>query len=410
MTTPVAATEQSPARENSPPGRKLPWPVRLFTRLSERGLPPPVCAVRVASGIELPAADGVPLRADHYIPQLTGPRPTLLVRTPYGRGFPWAFLFGSLFAERGYHVLIESCRGTGGSGGTYQPWQHEREDGQATVAWLREQDWFTGELATIGPSYLGYVQWALAADAPPELRAMIVQVGASGPYPLLYPGGAFALENMLVGVVAMRYWEHGLRAVFRAMLRLQARIGKATRTLPLIDAYPRATGGRIGYFDDWLTHPDAADPYWTSLGTRAGAPAPAVPISLLSGWQDICLDQTLVEYQRLRAEGRTPRLVIGPWSHASGFNDDLPIVMGEALAWLSAYCSDDPAGWTQPPVRVHVGGCAEWRDLPDWPPPQSAAQTWRLAAGGTLSTGQPAQPGAPDSGTKQDPRRADPSP
>ncbi len=178
------------ARDNSPPpaGRRLPWPVRLFTRLSRRGLPPPVCAVRVAAGIEVPAADGVPLRTDHYIPQLTGPRPTLLVRSLMAAGFPWAFLFGGLFAERGYHVVIQSCRGTGGSGGEQYPLRHERADGQAAVAWLRQQDWFTGELATIGPSYLGYTQWALAGDAPPELRAMMVQNGVSVPHPLLYPG------------------------------------------------------------------------------------------------------------------------------------------------------------------------------------------------------------------------------
>ncbi len=373
---------------------RLPRSVRLFTRLSRRGLPPPVCAVRVAAGIDVPAADGVPLRTDHYIPQLPGPWPTLLVRTPYGRGFPWAFLFGGVFAERGFHVVIQSCRGTGGSGGEYQPWRHERADGQAAVAWLRQQDWFSGELATIGPSYLGYVQWALAADAPPELRAMIVQVGASAPCPLFYPGGAFALENMLVGVVAMRRWEHGLGAVLRGMLRLRARIRRATGTLPLIDAYPAATGGRIGYFEDWLRHPAADDPYWTSLDAAAGAPAPAVPVSLLTGWWDICLDQTLAGYQRLRAAGHQPRLVIGPWTHTSAFNDDLPIVVGEALGWLAAQLGQDPPGWAQPPVRVHVGGDGGWRDLPDWPPPQSAGQIWWLAADGTLSTEPPARPGA----------------
>jgi putative CocE/NonD family hydrolase len=412
MTSPISATTQRAARENSPPGRRLPWSARLFTRLSRRGLPPPVCGVRVAPGIEVPAADGVPLRTDHYIPQLTGPRPALLVRTPYGRGFPWAFLFGGLFAERGYHVIIQSCRGTGGSGGTFQPWRHERADGQATVAWLRQQDWFTGELATIGPSYLGYTQWALAADPPPELRAMIVQVGASAPYPLFYPGGAFALENMLLGVVAMRYWERGFGAVFRALLRLQTRIRRVTRTLPVLDAYPKATGGRIGYFEEWLTHPDAADPYWTSpdatsADAAAGGPVPAVPVSLLTGWQDICLDENLAEYRRLRAAGRTPRLVIGPWSHTSGFNDDLPVVVGEALDWLTAYCSKDPAGWSRPPVRVHVGGGrGEWRDLPDWPPPGPAGQLWRLAADGQLSAGPLARPGV--SSFRYDP--ADPTP
>ena len=53
------------------------------------------------------------------------------------------------------------------------------------MAWLREQDWFTGALATIGPSYLGSVQWALATDPPPELRAMVTQNGVSDPYSVI---------------------------------------------------------------------------------------------------------------------------------------------------------------------------------------------------------------------------------
>jgi len=409
MTSPIPGTTPRAARENSPPpaGRRLPWRVRLFTRLSRRGLPPPVCRVRVAAGIEVPAADGVPLRTDHYIPQLTGPRPALLVRTPYGRGFPWAFLFGSLFAERGFHVIIQSCRGTAGSGGEQYPLRHERADGLAAVAWLRRQDWFTGELATIGPSYLGYTQWALAGDAPPELRAMIVQNGVSVPHPLMYPGGAFALENILVPTAFTLSWHRGLRALLRAMLRMQRRLRQVARTLPMIDAYRPALGGRVGFFEDWLTHPDAADPYWASLDVTAGAPVPTVPVSLLSGWQDFCLDPTLAEYRRLRAAGRTPRLVIGPWTHASAFNDDLPIVVGEALSWLTAQCSRDPAGWPKSPVRVHVGGGrGEWRDLPDWPPPQSAGQLWRPAADGTLSTGEAARTGV--SSLRYDP--ADPTP
>ena len=61
MTSPTSATTQRAARENSPPSRRLPWSARLFTQLSRRGLPPPVCGVRVAPGMEVPAADGVPL-------------------------------------------------------------------------------------------------------------------------------------------------------------------------------------------------------------------------------------------------------------------------------------------------------------------------------------------------------------
>ena len=318
MTSPISATAPRAARENSLPGRRLPWSARLFTRLSRRGLPPPVCGVRVAPGIEVPAADGVPLRTDHYIPQLTGPRPAVLVRTPYGRGFPWAFLFGGLFAERVYHVIIQSCRGTGGSGGTLDPWRHEVADGQATVAWLREQEWFTGELATIGPSYLGYTQWALAADPPPELRAMIVQVGASAPYPLFVPGWR------------VRAGEHADRRRGHALLLGTWTRRGAPRPAAIAGPDPaghpdpagarqhtsKATGGRIGYFDEWLTHPDAADPYWT-FARRRGRPPPRrapVPVSLLTGWQD---DLPGPEPGRIpAAAGRGPHPTA--WSSARG--------------------------------------------------------------------------------------------
>ena len=54
---------------------------------------------------------------------------------------------------------------------------HEASDAADTAAWLREQSWFTGTFATIGLSYLGYTQWALLADPPPELAAAVITVG-----------------------------------------------------------------------------------------------------------------------------------------------------------------------------------------------------------------------------------------
>ena len=380
-----------------------------------RDLPPPECAVRVDAGLHVPAADGVPLITDHYIPQVDSPRPTVLVRTPYGRGFPWDHLFGGLVAERGFHVVIQSCRGTGGSGGEYQPFTREQGDGLATVAWLREQDWFTGVLATIGPSYLSSVQWALATDPPPELRAMVTQNGVSDPYSVIWPGGAFALENMLVATAATLGFQRGMGALIRTGLRVQRHMRRVGRQLPLIDAYPPALGTRVSYVDEWLRAPDRADPYWTSLEIGADRPVPPVPASLLTGWWDACLDQVLERYRQLRDSGTPARLVVGPWTHASGFNQGLPVVLGEALSWLRAYTADAQAPEPIPnenlPVRVHVGGAGEWRDLADWPPPELTRQPWYLGAEGRLVSEppelqDPAQPGV--SSFRYDP--ADPTP
>ncbi len=399
-------TEPLPGR-----GATLPRHVRLMMRLSRRdlrNLPPPEGAVRVDAGLAVPAADGVPLITDHYIPQVDSPRPTVLVRTPYGRSFPWDHLFGGLIAEQGFHVVIQSCRGTGGSGGEYEPFRHERADGRATVAWLRGQPWFTGALATIGPSYLGYVQFALAADAPPELRAMVVQVAMSGPYQFIYPGGALALENVLVATAATLGFEHGMAAVIRTGLRVQRRMRRVSRDLPLIRAYPPALGRRVPWLEDWLTHPDRTDPYWADLQIPVGTLAPAVPVSLLTGWWDACLDPVLEDYGRLRATGHPVRLVIGPWTHTSAFNKALPVVLGEAIGWLRAYTGDGETVRNEDqPVRVYLGGGGgEWRDLADWPPPELVCQPWYPGAGGTLNSVPPAQPGV--SSFRYDP--ADPTP
>ena len=97
--------------------RELPRHVRFFPRRSRKGLPAPACAVALERGFRS-RCDGTLLIADQYLPPPGGPWPTLLVRTPYGRGFPWDYMYGALFAEQGFHVVIQSCRGTGGSGGS----------------------------------------------------------------------------------------------------------------------------------------------------------------------------------------------------------------------------------------------------------------------------------------------------
>jgi hypothetical protein len=392
-------------------GGRLPWHVRFFVRQSRKGLPAPRYAVTLERGTLIPMPDGTHQVADIYRPVTSESCPTLLVRTPYGRGFPYDFMYGGLFAEQGFHVVLASTRGTGGSGGTHEPFVDEAADGQATVAWLREQEWFNGALGTIGASYLGFTQWAIAADPPPELRAMVIQVSADDFYDFIYPGGALALEATLTGVAAEISQHLGIRPFLRAVLRLARSRKRVARSYPLLDGYQPAFGRRVGYFEDWLRHPSADDPYWASRRAEPDIKT-APPVSLLGGWYDIVLDQTLDSYRRLADSGRPVRLVVGPWNHTSGFNKDMPVIAGEALAWLRAYLAApgaDQAG-TFPgatPVRVHVretSGPGEWRDLADWPPPTAVAQQWHPHADGTLGR-------EPDEGTssfRYDP--ADPTP
>ena len=54
------------------------------------------------------------------------------------------------------------------SGGEFDPLVNERDDGLATLDWIKAQPWFDGRLGLSGPSYLGYAQWAIC-DALPEV-------------------------------------------------------------------------------------------------------------------------------------------------------------------------------------------------------------------------------------------------
>jgi putative CocE/NonD family hydrolase len=384
------ATRQRPPTGGSRPG-PLPARLRMRLRVAQRQ---PLCKVAVERGIEVPADDGVTLLTDHYIPLAPGPHPTLLVRTPDGRGMPWDFQYGALFAEQGFHVVIQSCRGTGGSTGTLEPFVGEAADAQATVAWLRRQEWFNGALGTLGLGYLGYTQWALAADPPPELRAMVIQTSTDDFREVIHPGGAFALEANLISVASSLFLGRSLAAFALAMMRLRRRLPRVARTLPLIDAYPSALGGRVGFFEEWMTHTEPDDPYWARR-RAAVTPELVPPTNLLTGWSDITLDQTLELHRRLCAAGRQTRLVIGPWTHSSGFSrSDFPVIFAETLKWLTRHLgSEGTVPGDSAPVRVHVsevGAPGTWRDLAAWPPAGFRDQQWYLHDDGTAAPALPA--------------------
>ena len=110
--------------------------------------------------LRIPMRDGVELLADRFYSRRAGQSPTVLIRSCYGRG---TFkLFATFFAERGMQVVIQSCRGTFGSQGTFRPFFDELNDGEDTVRWMQRQPWFSGKLALWGMSYLGNTAWAVA--------------------------------------------------------------------------------------------------------------------------------------------------------------------------------------------------------------------------------------------------------
>ena len=376
---------------------------RTMSRLLR--LPPHTTDYEVHHRVRVPMRDGVELVADHYRPLTSNPAGTLLVRGPYGRGYPVSVLFGAVYASRGYHVVVQSVRGTFGSGGDFDPFRHEITDGADTAAWLRDEPWFTGTFATIGASYLGFTQWALLTDPPPEMAAAVITVGPhdiSGPR---WGTGSFGLNDFLGWSHGVVHQEHlrGVRAIAHH-LRATRKVARATAGLPVGQAGRTLLGDGAPWYESWLEHPEHDDPFWAPLQLHAALDRTEIPVLLLSGWQDLFIEQTLAQYAQLRARGVPVAVTIGPWNHSHMLRKGAPTVLRETLAWLGTHLAGND-GASRSPVRIHVNG-AGWIDLEDWPPPMPE-QVRHLQPGGRLGDAMPPDT-APASTFTYDP--ADPTP
>jgi hypothetical protein len=358
-----------------------------------RKLPPARNSYRVDPNIGVPTRDGARLVTDHYAPTTAG-RGTVLIRSPYGRGLPVNVLHGRTLAARGYHVIIQSVRGTAGSSGPFRPMAQETDDGQDTVAWLRDQPWFDGRLATLGGSYLGWTQWALMQDPPPELSTAVVIVGPHDFRRATYGTGAFALNDFLG-------WTATASAANPVLGALKARKAKAAVDgLPLADAADEALGGSAPWFREWLTHPDIDDPFWDPYNAGSALHKVQIPVLLFGGWQDLFLDQTVEQYRVLNERGVDVALTIGPWVHTDTMMKAAGVIDRQTLSWLDEHLAGEPAE-PSAPVRIFLNGAEEWRELPVWPPSVGQTGYW-LAAGNQLT-------GTPDTSTSSISFRYDPA-
>ncbi len=374
-------------------------------------------AVSVRRGLRIPMPDGVALAADLYTPRANRLFPTILIRSPYGRNeaagpAAWIVSFAARrFAERGYIVLAQDVRGRFDSPGEFDPFRHEAADGRATLAWIEAQPWFNGLVGMWGPSYLGYVQWAVAPQAPLYLKALAPAMSGMRLPMMGARDGAMGTDLQLRWIhtldVMQRarspfHWLHASRLTQAAKNRAMRRAARITN---LCQADRAITGRTVPFFQDWLAHPQLDDPYWQAVDPSRQVDQMSAPAHLVGGWYDILLRETVEDYLALRRAGRTPYLTIGPWRHTdtAGLIESLR----QSLVWFDAHLKGDRRWLRAKPVRVYVMGKDEWREFETWPPPARSQSFW-LHPGQELHPEPPPVDSPPDQYT-YDPRHPTPA-
>ncbi len=318
------------------------------------------------------------LSTDIYLPKSDGPFPCILARTPYNKinGLSEA----ELFTDLGYAVVIQDTRGKYESEGEFYPFKFERQDGLATIKWIKAQSWSNAKIGGWGGSYGGYTQWAIAD----KLDAIVPIVTSANMYELVYPEGIFSLATS---------FNWGLPVFSKTTNEISAEKIKASYTILPLSVADDSTHSQNNFLDDVLEH-QYEDAYWGVMNHRS---AESCPMYSIAGWYDIFLMSQINDFTSLSKERHSDsRMIIGPYAHGSilidtdfGDNADIYKYRDEALAFLASYLKEDKNISKKDdnvmPYTLFIEHRNQWYNSQDWPPKETKATPYYLDSRGTIS-------------------------
>ena len=205
------------------------------------------------------------------------------------------------FASCGYACLRVDMRGSGDSDGLLGPMYsvQERRDGVEVMRWIAAQPWSNGRVGMLGLSWGGSIALYCAAEAPPELGAIICIAGPHDSYArdIVYKGGC--LINEVLG------WGATMDA-------LNARppdpeiVGEAWR-----DMWRARLEGMTPEIAAYLAH-QRRDAFWDER-TVSDLAAITCPALIVGGWADSTVGTGAPDL--VAQLGGPRRGLMGPWAH-----------------------------------------------------------------------------------------------
>ena len=233
--------------------------------------------------------DNVRLDTNVFHPQGVGRFPTVLIRTPYGKGADLPAGYQS-FINHGYAVVMQDVRGRYGSAGVFDALNQEGPDGYDTLNWIAAQPWSDGQIGMIGGSYLGIAQWRVALLNNPHLKAIFPVVSGSDDYFDRYysSGGAMKLGHRLL------WLSQNLTAPGTAKPKFNDYINH----LPLRTIDRAATRQTLGFYQTILNHP-SYDSFWKGQSVRENIGQVRVPVFAVGGWYDNFVESDLDAFAAL---------------------------------------------------------------------------------------------------------------
>jgi putative CocE/NonD family hydrolase len=362
--------------------------------------------IEVETGVAMKMRDGVELQADIYTPKESGDYPVLLLRLPYDKTVAenQALMHPEWFARHGYIVVSQDMRGRGASGGEFQPFHNECNDGVDTIKACVKLKKSNGKVGTYGFSYPGKSQLLSASKRPKGFTTMVPALTSDSAYE------DWTYKNGVLQLAFVQSWSAylSLNEVFRkgkpadvrpAIQRLTGICGSYDH-LPITN-HPDLPKKFNSFYYEWLKHPNY-DSYWKKWQTADRFGEIDVPALHIGGWYDIFVEGTIRNFLGLRAGAKTQearagqKLVIGPWYHmpwtqalgemdfgvqARNHTDALMI------RWFDHWLRGVANGiMEEPAVSVFVMGANKWRQADEWPFKNTQFTKFYMHSGGRANS------------------------
>lgn len=214
------------------------------------------------------------------------------------------------FVSAGFAVVVQRCRGKGGSEGECIPFHNERRDGLETLSWISSQPFFNGTVYLSGTSYNSFVHLSYMDSAPDFVKGAYLSVMPSD-------GSKAMFTNGIMKADLYPLW-------FLCMYHSDELKGKDTSSLysefqkfPKCD-YPKRVYGydidEFRYLSSMRLNPRGTPGSFSDAVDSMRKCT--FPVLLYDGWGEMFLEGMVQMWDELPDNIRKKSaFIMGPWSH-----------------------------------------------------------------------------------------------
>ena len=356
--------------------------------------------------VTIPMDDGVVITLQLVRPALasgaaeTTPLPTIVTFTPYnkdiGNAIPLGGGINQYFVRRGYNHVLVDVRGTGRSGGGWDPFSaREQQDYPQVLDWITAQPWSNDVIGLWGISATATTAVLAASHGHPAVKAVFPIVPHGDIYrDVVFVGGQASVAFLPAWMSVVTMLATLNPSFYDQPAQYATAVGE--HLIGLNEFFvPRTLGVLLGAEDSAFDND-----YWADKAPLEVSEGLRVPTFIVGGLFDIFQRSEPLNYEALKGH-TTAKLLIGPWHHLQAATGEglpmggVPVLDHIALMWFDRYLKDIGNGAENlPNVTQWVWGHEQFVTSADWPHPQARAQRLYLHDDGALQPAAPPADGA----------------